>query len=267
MKKITRLLLSILLITIIGGCNSKKDNNKLIIGATPVPHAEILEIAKKELAKQNIKLEIKIFSDYIKPNLSLIDEEIDANFFQHIPYLNDFNKKKKSNLIPIFSVHIEPLALYSKEYKNINELKKGATIAIPSDSVNCGRALLLLESKNLITLDKSKNLLLTPKNISNNKLDLIFKTVEAAQLPRILPDVDGAIINGNYAIQAGLNPLNDSLLIESSDSPYVNVIAIKSINKDNNNIKKLLEVLSSKVILDYINKHYKGSIVPAIKAL
>ena len=235
----------------------------LKVGATPVPHAEILEFVKPALEKKGVKLEITEFNDYVQPNLAVDAAELDANFFQHKPYLEVFVKDHGSDLVAVAGVHIEPMGLYSQKLKSIDDLKDGATIAIPNDPTNGGRALLLLAKKGLITLEDPTSVVATVLDITENKKNLHFQELEAAQLPRALADVDAAIINSNYAIPAKLNPLTDSLLSEDADSPYVNILVGNSESAKNPDIKVLVEELTSKATAKFILDTYKGAVVPA----
>ena len=255
---------------LIAGCGN--DNNKqaasdskqvLKIGATAVPHAEILEQVKPILAKNGIELKITEFTDYNTPNLALGDKEIDANFFQHIPYMDEFAKAHKLNLVSAGGVHLEPMGLYSRQIKDLKDLPKGAKIAIPNDPTNGGRALLLLQKQGLITLKDSSNILSTVQDITSNPNEYQFVELEAAQVPRSLDDVALAAINTNYALNAGLNPGKDALAIESKDSPYVNIVTVLKGNENDPRIKKLMEALHTPEIKKFIEEKYKGAVVPA----
>lgn len=262
MKKALAILLSILVLFM--GCSKlSKSENKIVVGATPVPHAEILNFIKPKLEEKGIKLEIKEFTDYITPNIALNDKQLDANFFQHVPYLETFNKEKGMNLIAIAKVHVEPMGAYSIKHKNKDEIPNGAIIAIPNDATNEGRALLLLEKQGFIKLKDSNNLTSTPKDIIENPKNLIFKELEAAQLPRVLKDVDIAIINTNYALEANLNPVKDSLFIEDKESPYSNILAVRPEDKDNPLIQELIKALQSDDVKKFIEEKYNGAVVPA----
>ncbi len=234
------------------------------VGATPEPHAAFLELIKDDLKAEGIDLSIVDFTDYVTPNEALEAGDIDANFFQHIPYLLEFNQKRNFHLVNAGGIHIEPIAVYSKKVKKLSDLKKKAVVAIPNDPTNEGRALLLLQSAGLITLRNDSGMEATPLDIKKNPLKLKFKEIEAASLPRVLSDVDAAVINGNYAIPAGLVATKDGLFIEGKDSPYVNIIAVKDGNQNSPEIKALVKVLQSEKIKEYISKKYpNGEVVAA----
>lgn len=233
------------------------------IGASPVPHLEILNYVKDDLQKQGVKLKVVEFTDYVTPNLALDDKSIDANFFQHLPYLEKFAQERKLNLASAGQVHVEPIGLYSKKVKSVKDLKKRSVIAIPNDPTNGGRALILLHNNGIITLKDPKDLSCTESDIVKNPKKLKFKSVEAAQLPRVLKDVDAAIINSNYSLEAGLNPKTDALLIEGSESPYANIIAVRKGDEKKEDIKKLINVLQTEKVRKFINEKYKGAVVPA----
>lgn len=272
------LALSLTLVTALGlftGCSSNTNATAtegsgsaaklavLKVGASPVPHAELLNLVKEDLKAEGIDLQIVEFTDYVKPNLSLEDGEIDANFFQHVPYQDNFNAEHGTSIVSVGTVHVEPLGLYSKKVTAVEALKDGAQIAIPSDAVNGGRSLILLASKGLITLKEGAGLEATEKDIVENPKNFKFTAVEAAQLPRVLEDVDAAIINGNYALEAGINPAKDAILLEGKDSPYANIISVKAGNESNENVLKLLKALQSDKVKKYIEENYNGGVVPA----
>ena len=235
---------------------------KLKVGATPEPHAELLNLVKDDLAAEGISLEVIEFQDYVIPNEAVESGEIDANYFQHLPYLNSFNDERGYHLVNAGGIHVEPFAVYSSKIKDLKDLKKKAKIAIPNDPTNEGRALLLLQDAGLITLKEGAGLQATPQDIADNPLKIKFKEIEAASLPRVLKDFDAAVINGNYAIQAGLSALKDGLFVEGSSSPYVNVIAVKAGNENNDAIKALVKALQSDKVKDYIAKKYpNGDVV------
>ena len=235
----------------------------LSVAATPVPHAEILEFVKPALAKEGVNLKVKVFTDYVQPNVQVAEKRLDANFFQHQPYLDEFNKSKGTDLVSVAAVHLEPLGAYSSKYKKFDELKEGATVVIPNDATNGGRALLLLDKAGLITLKDSKNILSTPKDIVENKKNLKFRELEAATIPRVLTQVDLALINTNYALEAKLNPEKDALVIEGSDSPYVNILVARPDDKDSEDMKKLVAALHTPEVKAFILEKYKGAILPA----
>ena len=235
----------------------------ITIAATPAPHAEILEVVKTILADKGITLNIQVFNDYVQPNTAVEDGAVDANYFQHLPYLEEFNETRGTHLVSVAGVHIEPMGIYAGRVSSLEDLPDGAVIAVPNDATNEGRALLLLEAQGLITLDDSSNLTATPNNIVDNPKNLEFQELEAATIPSVLADVDLAVINSNYALGAGLNPTTDALAIESSDSPYVNVLVVKEGNENNEAIQALVDALHSDTIRDYITETFDGAVVPA----
>lgn len=243
-----------------GGSDANKEKI-LTVGATPVPHAELLELVKNDLAAEGFELRIVEFTDYVTPNLSLDAGDLDANFFQHKPYLDAFNADRNLKLVSAFGVHVEPLGLYSSRINSIDQLKDGAVIGIPNDPTNEGRALLLLQVKGYITLNANAGLEGTPNDITSNPKNLQFRELEAAQLPRSLGDLDAAIINGNYALEAGLNPVEDALILEGAESPYVNVVAVKNGDETSAKILALKKALCSQKVKDYILANYDGGVV------
>ena len=238
-------------------------NEKLVVAATPIPHAEILELIKPTLAKEGVDLQIKVFTDYVQPNVQVAEKRLDANYFQTLPYLENFNKGKGTNLVTVVGVHVEPFGGYSKKIKKIEDLKDGATVAIPNEGSNSGRALLLLQKAGVITLKDPTNALATPKDIASNPKNLKFKELESALLPRVLDQVDLDLINTNYALEAGLNPATDALIIEDAKSPYVNFLVARPDNKDSDAIQKLAKALTSPEVKAFIEKKYNGAVVPA----
>ena len=238
-------------------------NEKLVVAATPIPHAEILELIKPALAKEGVDLDIKVFTDYVQPNVQVAEKRLDANYFQTLPYLESFNKGKGTNLVTVVGVHVEPFGGYSKKVKDIKDLKDGATIAIPNEGSNSGRALILLQKAGLIELKDPTNAVATPKDIAKNPHNFKFKELESALLPRVLDQVDLDMINTNYALEAGLNPATDALIIEGSDSPYVNFLVARTDNKDSDAIQKLSKALTSPEVKAFIEQKYKGAVVPA----
>ncbi len=236
---------------------------RLSVAATAVPHAEILEHIKPALAREGVVLDIKVFTDYVQPNVQVAEKKIDVNFFQHKPYLDEFNKNKGTNLVSVTPVHVEPYGAYSRKVTKAADLPKGAIIAIPNDPSNGGRALVLLEQNGLIKLKDSRNILSTVKDIVENKKGFKIKELEAATLPRVLDQVDLALINTNYAIEAKLLPTRDALFIENSKSPYANLLVSRPDNKDSDAVKKLVIALHSADVKQFIESKYKGAIVPA----
>ncbi len=233
----------------------------IIVGATPEPHAVILEQVIKPLKDKGVNLEIREFNDYVIPNMALDDGSISANFFQHQPYLDSFNAEKKTRLVPVAKVHLEPMGVYSQRIKNLKDIKTNAVVAIPNDPSNGSRALKILAKEGLITLKDVP--LPSVLDITANSKKLTFKELDAPQLPRVLGEVDIAIINTNFALLANLNPLHDAIAIEDKNSPYANIVVVKKGNENNPDIKALVEVLQSDSIRDFINNHYKGAIIPS----
>ena len=257
------------------GCGAKKDSSsdtkkeetkKIVIGASPSPHADILKVAKKELKKEGYELEIKEYSDYVQPNTALESGDLDANYFQHKPYLDDFNKKKKTHLVSAGMIHYEPFGIFPGKTKTLKDLKKGATVAVPNDTTNEARALLLLQDQGLIKLKDGAGLTATKKDIVENKKDLAIKEIEAAQIPRSLKEVDIAVVNGNYALQAGLKVNKDALATVDSDSvgakTYGKIVAVKKGNEKSAATKALIKALKSDTVKKYINDKYDGAVVP-----
>lgn len=243
--------------------SSSDTSGPLVVAASPVPHAEILNYVKDNLAKKaGLDLEVKEFTDYVTPNTATEDGSVDANYFQNQPYLDDFNKKNGTHIVPVVTVHLEPLGLYSNSVKSADALKSGATIAVPNDSVNEARALKLLDANGIITLKDGVGNDATPADITKNPKNLKFKELEAAQTPRSLDDVDAAVINGNYAIEADLSPAKDALVLESAtDNPYGNFLAVKDGNEDDPRVKKLAKLLTSDEVKKFIEDKYDGSVI------
>ena len=236
-------------------------NTIIKIGATPVPHVEILEAVKPLLKAKGYDLEIVEFTDYVTPNIAVNEGELDANFFQHLPYLEEFNKNKNTDLVKTVNVHLEPMGVYSKKIKSLSELKDGDTIAVPNDPTNESRALDILVKEGLLKFKEVD--FKTVVDITENPKNLKIKELDAPQLPRVLDEVDAAIINTNYALSADLNPLKDAIIIESKDSPYANIVVVKKGNENKDSIKALNEAINSEEIRTFIKEKYQGSIVEA----
>ena len=257
-KALALALTGVVLVGAFAGCGAKKDSGdkketkKIVIGASPSPHADILKVAKKELKKEGYELEIKEYSDYVQPNTALESGDLDANYFQHKPYLDDFNKQKKTHLVSAGTIHYEPFGIFPGKTKTLKALKNGATVAVPNDTTNEARALLLLQDQGLIKLKDGAGLTATKKDIVENKKDLAIKEIEAAQIPRSLKDVDIAVVNGNYALEAGLKVNKDALATEDADS-----IGAKTYGT-----KALIKALKSDTVKKYINDKYDGAVVP-----
>ncbi|WP_433941413.1 MetQ/NlpA family ABC transporter substrate-binding protein [Paenibacillus lautus] len=279
MKKWTLALISLTLVTVLAACGSKPADNAsepggttggggqetvtLKVGASPSPHAKILEHIKPALEKEGVNLEIVEFTDYVLPNTQVDSKEIDANFFQHKPYLDNEIKERKLDLESVIAVHVEPLGAYSKTITSVDDLKDGAVIAIPNDPSNAGRALTLLSKNGVIKLNDESKLEATAKDIVENPKNLEFKEVEAAMLPRMLDELDLAVINTNYALEAGLDPTKDALFIEDKDNPYANLLVARPDNKDSDAIQKLAKALTSEDVKTFIEEEYKGAVIPA----
>lgn len=229
------------------------------VGATPVPHAEILQAVKPLLKAKGYDLEIVEFTDYVTPNIAVNEGELDANFFQHLPYLEEFNKNKNTDLVKTVNVHLEPMGVYSHKIKNLSELEDGATIAVPNDPTNESRALDILVKQGLLKFKEVE--FKTVVDIIENPKNLKIEELDAPQLPRVLDEVSAAIINTNYALSANLNPMKDALVIESKDSPYANIVVVKKGNENKDAIKALNEAINSEEIRTFIKEKYQGSIV------
>lgn len=262
MKKNLLLAILVLLIT---GCQSTPSDKTIVVGASITPHAEILEVIKEDLADKGYTLDIKEFTDYVIPNTSLEDGSLDANYFQHGPYLENFNEEHGTDLVSVTIIHYEPFAIYSNKHDSLETLSEGAQVLVPNDGTNEARALLLLESAGLIKVDESAGILATVRDIVENPLNLDIVEIEAAQLAKSLPDVDLAVINGNYALQEGLNASEDSLLLEDQESfgakTYGNVLAVRKGDEQSEKTLALLEALQSEKVVEFIEETYKGAVV------
>lgn len=245
------------------GAVSASAAETLTIAATAVPHAEILEFIKPTLAAEGVDLKIRVFTDYVQPNVQVAEKRLDANYFQTKPYLDEFNKGKGTNLQTVIGVHIEPFGAYSSKHKSLAAIPNGANVAIPNEASNGGRALLLLAKSGLITLKDPTNPLSSLRDIASNPKNLKFREIEAATLPRILDQVDLALINTNYALDAKLDPTKDALAIEDANSPYVNYLVARPDNQDSPAMKKLAAALTSSAVREFIARQYKGAVLPA----
>lgn len=262
------ILISILALGLLTSCSGSKNyNDSIRIGVSPVPHREIIEVIEEDLRAEGIQLEIVEYPDYIKPNLDLAQGQIDANFFQHRPYLNYFREENQVDLVSIGEVHIEPMGLYSIKVESINDLGGGSKIAIPKDITNKFRALLLLDRHGLIELNLKPDYLGNTDNIDNdiigNPRNLDIIEVEAENLTSLLKEVDGAIINGNHALANQFVPTEDALLLEDKYSPYVNIVAVRQGEEDERKFNELMKLLQSKKIKEFIDRKYKGGVIPA----
>ena len=235
----------------------------LTVAATAVPHAELLEFVKPQLAKDGVNLNIKVFTDYVQPNVQVAEKRLDANFFQHQPYLDEFNKSRGTQLVSVAGIHVEPFGAYSHKINDIEDLPEGANVVIPNDATNGGRALLLLAKAGIVTLKPEAGITATPRDIADNPKRIRVRELEAATLPRVLNQVDLALINTNYALEAGLNPAEDALVIEGSESPYVNILVSREDNKNSPAMQKLAKALQSEAVRDFIAEKYQGAVVPA----
>lgn len=242
------------------------DLQKIVVGASPAPHAEILKAANEVLKEKGYELEIKEYVDYIQPNLALESGDLDANYFQHLPYLESFNEENGTDLVSAGAIHYEPFGVYAGKTTSLDELQDGATIAVPNDTTNEARALLLLQDNGVITLKDGAGLTATINDIEENPYNVTFEELEAAQVARVVPEVAFVVLNGNYALEAGFSVANDAIAYETSDSEaaqtYVNVIAVKEGNENAPGIQALVNVLKSDEIKQYINDTYDGAVIP-----
>lgn len=254
-----RLLLSLAMVLALAAPSFAAED--IVVGVTPFPHKDIMLAAKPLLAKEGYNLVIKEFTDYVQPNMALASKQLFANFFQHEPYLDNMNKEKKLDLVSIGKVHIEPLGVYSKKIKKLADLKKGNSVSVPNDPTNEARALRLLEANGVITIKPGA--LVTVADITKNPLGLKFHELDAAQLPRTLDDVTASVINTNFAGEAGLVPSRDALVMEGSESPYANIVVVRSADKDSPKAKALMKAVQSPEVKEYIQKNLvERGIVP-----
>lgn len=265
MKKIIAVILALTLALSLAACGGKNDDKTIKVGATPAPHAEILEVIKDELAKDGWTLEIVEFNDYVQPNQALEDGELDANYFQHVLYMNQFNAEYGTHLVNAGGIHYEPFGIYAGKTASLAALADGAKIGVPNDATNEARALLLLEQEGLIKLKDGIGLDATKADIVENPHNYEIVEINAELLPATLPDLDIAVINGNYAIDAGLK-VSEALAIEASDGAateyYQNIIAVVSGNENSEKIQALLKALKSDAVKQYIEATYNGAVVP-----
>lgn len=265
MKKVLAVLLTLVLVFGLCACGGGEDDANVIkVGATPAPHAEVLELIKDDLEKEGYTLEIVEYNDYVLPNRGVTEGDLDANYFQHVSYLNDYNTENGTDIVNAGAIHYEPFAVYGGKTSSLKDLPDGAKIAVPNDGTNEGRALKLLEAQGLIKLNKDAGFLATKLDIAENPKNLDIVEMEAAQLPRVLDSVDVAVINGNYAIGAGLK-LADALAIEAGDSEagqlYANIIACANGEEDSDKIKALVKALQSDEVKNFMKDKYEGAVV------
>ncbi len=265
MKKAISLVFCIVIATLcFAGCGKNSDSKTITVAASSTPHAEILEQCKKDMQDKGYTLKIKVMTDYVTPNTATEDGDVDANFFQHTPYLDQFNKENKTHLVSVLKVHFEPLGIYAGTAKKLEEIPKGAKIAVPNDVTNEARALLLLDANGLIKLKDNKSLTATKNDITENKNNYEIIEADAENLPNLLDEVAVAVINGNYAVGAGLK-VSGAITAEKADSAaaqtYGNILVVREGNEENEAVKALVEVLKSKNIADYITKTYDGAVV------
>ena len=253
-------------LTACGGEENKADDKTITVAASPTPHAEILEAAKDLLKEKGYTLEIKEFDDYPQQNVVVDEGEFDANYFQHQPYLDNFNEEKGSDLVSAAKIHYEPLGIYPGASEDLENIKDGAKIAVPNDATNEARALLLLEENGIITLKEDAGLNATKKDVEENPHNIEIVELDAAQIARVVEELDFVVLNGNYALDAGFNVQTDAIAKEEADSEaaqtYANIIAVKKENKDSEKIKALVEVLQSEEIGKFITDTYEGAVVP-----
>lgn len=261
MKKLA--LYSLALVALAGCSGNQAPADTLTVAATAVPHAEILEVVKPILAKQGVKLEVRVFNDYVQPNDQVAQKLLDVNYFQTEPYLDAYNRNRGTQLTTVVGVHIEPFGAYSRRYKSLDALPAGADVAIPNDPSNNSRALILLHKAGVIKLRDPKDPLATLRDVIENPKKLAFRELDSAMLPRVLDQVDLAMINTNYALDAGLDPTRDALTIEDRNSPYVNFLVARPDNINDPRVKKLAAALTSPVVKVFIQTKYRGAVLPA----
>ena len=246
-----------------GGSGGGADGDRLSVAATAVPHAEILEVAKPLLAEQGLALDVRVFNDYVQPNDQVVQGQIDVNYFQTEPYLDAYNADRGTQLVTLAGIHIEPFGAYSRRYESLDDVPEGAEVAIPNDPSNNSRALILLHHSGVIALADPANAMATQRDITANPRKLRFRELDSAMLPRVLDQVDLALINTNYALDAGLDPGRDALAIEGKDSPYVNFLVGLPDKRDDPRVRKLIAALTSPQVRDFIQERYKDAVLPA----
>ena len=245
------------------GTEKADGTGPLVVGATAVPHAEILEFLAPSLAEAGTPIEVRVFNDYVQPNTQLVEGGLDANYFQTKPYLDEFNTARGATLVTVAGIHVEPLGAYSRRHETLAALPDGADVAIPNDASSVGRSLILLQSAGLIRLNDPTNPSQSLRDIADNPKNLRFRELESATLPRVLDQVDMAVINTNYALDAGLNPREDALTMEGGDSPYVNYLVTRAEDQNDPRIQALATALRGQAVKDFITKKYDGAVIPA----
>ncbi len=265
-KLVVTIVAAVLALSALTGCGDKKDDSTITVAASATPHAEILEQVKPILAEQGYTLEVTVFNDYVQPNQVVESGEFDANYFQHIPYLDSFNEEQGTHLVNAGGIHYEPFGIYPGTKSDLSEIADGDTIAVPNDTTNEARALLLLQDNGILTLKDGVGLEATVRDIEENPHNVEIQELEAAQVPRVKDEVAFVVLNGNYAMEAGFSVAKDAVAFEQADSEaaktYVNVIAVKEGNENSEPIKALVEALKSDTIKEYINNTYDGGVIP-----
>lgn len=257
-----KILLSFLFVLFVSCGANKKDSNKLVVGVSPIPHQELVELVKDDLKAEGIELEVVVFNDYVQPNLSLKDGSLDANFFQHVPYMENFGKENGFEMSSVGAIHLEPLKAYSKTIASVEELKDGSEVLIPNDPTNRGRALLLLQSAGLIKLKTLDKLDYDVNDIEENYKNLVITSLSTDQIPPRLSEVALGVINTNIALAANLTK-EDAKIVEGKDSPYVNVISVLKGNENNEKVLKLVKALQSDKLKNFIKEKYNGEVEAA----
>ncbi|MTD31423.1 MetQ/NlpA family ABC transporter substrate-binding protein [Planomicrobium sp. YIM 101495] len=267
MKKIGLFVGAVITSLALAGCNGSAETTalseeKLVVGVTSGPHEQILEVVKEVAAEEGLELELKVFTDYVLPNTALEEGDLDVNSYQHKPFLDAFNEDHGTNLVAGATTILNPMGVYSNEFGSIEDLPKGAKFGLPNDPTNGSRALFILEEAGLITLKEGSEETASIFDVEENKLELEFIELEAAQIPKQLSELDAAAINTNWAIEAGLNTLEDSILLESSESPYVNYIVTRDENKDDPVLEVLNAAYQSDRVKEFIEEQFDGSVLP-----